>query len=72
MRRDRLAHDAEDLVALVEQKLGQERPVLAGYPDDECAARGHLSADLSARVARPGSGVPSRWLVGNCSRCGDG
>ena len=44
MRRDRLAHDAEDLVALLEQELGQERPVLPGDPDDECAARGHLSA----------------------------
>ena len=44
IRRDRLANDAEDLVALVEQELGQERSVLTGDPDDECATRGHLSA----------------------------
>ena len=39
--RGRAADDAEDLVALVEEELREQRPVLAADAGDESSARGH-------------------------------
>ena len=51
VRRARAPHHADDLVALVEQKLGEIRTVLAGDPSDECAGRHHRSLAEASRTS---------------------
>ena len=46
--RDRLSHDAEHLVPLGEEELCEERSVLTGDADDECASRRHGSRSTLA------------------------
>src|SRR4029079_14600260 len=61
--RGRAAYDAEHLVAVLEQKLGEQGSVLSGDAGDERAAGGHGSQFYEAVVS-------GRWNASGLAICG--